>query len=281
MLFDDKQMKKLKEIEIDMLKKFVSICEQLGLKYYLIGGTLLGAVRHKGFIPWDDDIDVGMPRQDYEIFVEKAGMFLPDYIFLQNFRTDKNMIFPFTKLRNVNTTYIETRSKYSKMNQGVWMDIFPLDYYELNELKRNYQIRKVSIINMRIGMEQYIVHNKDRSFARKAIKKIAYKIIKMMYPTLTSAVKRVDSIYSSTAPSDIWVNKSGAYPGKEEVPIEWFGKGCYVDFENMKVSAPVEYDKYLKHIYGDYMTPPPVEKQVSVHDIEVIDLEKSYKEYIK
>lgn len=281
MLFDDKQMKKLKEIEIDMLKKFVSICEQLGLKYYLIGGTLLGAVRYKGFIPWDDDIDVGMPRQDYEIFVEKAGMFLPDYIFLQNFRTDKNMIFPFTKLRNVNTTYIETRSKYSKMNQGVWMDIFPLDYYELNELKRNYQTRKISIINMRIGMEQYIVDNTDRSFARKVTRKIAYKIIKMMYPTLTSAVKRVDSIYSSTVPSDIWVNKSGAYPGKEEVPIEWFGKGCYVDFENMKVSAPVEYDKYLKHIYGDYMTPPPVEKQVSVHDIEVIDLEKSYKEYIK
>lgn len=281
MILDETQMNRIKEIELDMLKAFVSICDQLGLKYYLIGGTLLGAVRHKGFIPWDDDIDVGMPREDYEVFVEKAGKLLPDYIFLQNYRTDENMIFPFTKLRNINTTYIETRTKYSKMNQGVWMDIFPLDYLEVDERKRNFQARKVSIINMRIGMEQYIVDNKNRSFGKKAIRKIGYKIIKMMYPTLSSAVKKVDTIYSSTYHSDIWVNKSGAYPGKEEVPIEWFGKGCDVEFENMKVSAPTEYDKYLTHIYGDYMTPPPVEKQVPVHDIEVIDLERSYKEYIK
>ena len=281
MILDETQMNRIKEIELDMLKAFVSICDQLRLKYYLIGGTLLGAVRHKGFIPWDDDIDVGMPREDYEVFVEKAGKLLPDYIFLQNYRTDENMIFPFTKLRNINTTYIETRTKYSKMNQGVWMDIFPLDYLEVDERKRNFQARKVSIINMRIGMEQYIVDNKNRSFGKKAIRKIGYKIIKMIYPTLSSAVKKVDAIYSSTSHSDIWVNKSGAYPGKEEVPIEWFGKGGDVEFENMKVSAPTEYDKYLTHIYGDYMAPPPVEKQVPVHDIEVIDLEKSYKEYIK
>ena len=88
MILDETQMNRIKEIELDMLKAFVSICDQLGLKYYLIGGTLLGAVRHKGFIPWDDDIDVGMPREDYEVFVEKAGKLLPDYIFLQNYRTD-------------------------------------------------------------------------------------------------------------------------------------------------------------------------------------------------
>lgn len=281
MLLDDKQMKKLKEIEIDILTEFVRICDQLHLRYYLIGGTLLGAVRHKGFIPWDDDIDVGMPREDYEVFVEKAGKLLPDYIFLQNYRTDENMIFPFTKLRNSNTTYIETRSKNSKMNQGVWMDIFPLDFYESNKLRRDYLAIKVSMINQRIGMEQYIVDNKNRSFAKKVIRKIVHRIIKMMYPTLNSAVKKVDTIYSSTAPGDILVNKSGTYLGKEEVPAEWFGKGCFVDFENMRVCAPIEFDKYLKHIYGDYMTPPPVEKRVSVHDIEVIDLEKSYKEYLK
>ena len=202
MILNESQMKRIKDIELDMLKVFVSICDQLGLKYYLIGGTLLGAVRHKGFIPWDDDIDVGMPREDYEVFVEKAGKLLPDYIFLQNYRTDENMIFPFTKLRNINTTYIETRTKYSKMNQGVWMDIFPLDYFEVDDRKRNFQTRKVSIINMRIGMEQYIVDNKNRSFAKKAIRKIAYRIIKMMYPTLNSAVKKVDAIYSSASYSE-------------------------------------------------------------------------------
>ena len=281
MLLNDIQMKKLKEIEIDMLKAFVSICDQLGLKYYLICGTLLGAVRHKGFIPWDDDIDVGMPREDYEVFVEKAGKLLPDYIFLQNYRTDENMIFPFTKLRNNNTTYIETRSKDSKMNQGVWMDIFPLDFYESKKLRRDYQEIMVSMINQRIGMEQFVVGDKNRSFPKKVIRRIVHGIIKKMYPTLNSAVKKVDTIYSSTAPGDILVNKSGTYLGKEEVPAAWFGKGCYVDFENMRVCAPIEYDKYLTHIYGDYMTPPPVEKQVSVHDIEVIDLEKSYKDYIK
>lgn len=281
MVLNDEQMIRIKKIELDMLKVFVSICEQLGLKYYLIGGTLLGAVRHKGFIPWDDDIDVGMPRKDYEIFVERAGMFLPDYIFLQNYRTDENMIFPFTKLRNSNTTYIEVRTKKSKMNQGAWIDIFPLDFYENNERKRKILTKRISMINMRIGMEQHFVDNRTRSFVRSSMRKLVFAFIRKRYPTLKSAVKKVDDIYSSTSPSDIWVNKSGAYPGKEEVPVKWFGKGCYVVFENMKVCAPIEYDKYLKHIYGDYMTPPPIEKQIPVHDIEVIDLEKSYREYIK
>ncbi len=280
MILNEIQMAEIKKIEVDMLREFVKICEKLNLQYYLIGGTLLGAIRHQGFIPWDDDIDIGMPRHDYEIFVEKAGELFSDPFFLQNYRTDSYMIFPFSKLRNSNTTYIEKRSKYSKMNQGVWIDIFPLDYYEQDNFKRKAQAFSISLINMRIGEEQFFEDKRERSLIKKALRNVFLKLLRIRFPNLQDAVKRIDRIYASSPKSNILVNKCGAYPGKEEIPEEWFGVGCKVIFENMELNAPIKYDQYLSHIYGDYMSLPPEEKQITVHNIEIIDFKKSYKEYI-
>lgn len=281
MLLDDRQIQRIKEIEIDMLSEFIRICEKLHLRYYLIGGTLLGAIRHKGFIPWDDDIDIGMPREDYEIFIEKAAELLPDYLFLQNYKIDKYMIFPFAKIRNNNTTYVENRSKNSHMHQGVWIDIFPLDYYERNKMRRMINNVQVTLINLRIAEEENLEIRSNCSILHKIIKHVCTKAIRLRYPKLQNAVKRIDDIYSSCRKGNIVVNNSGAYPGKEAIPLEWFGDGVFVEFEKMKLRAPVQYDKYLSHIYGDYMTLPPINKQKSVHDIEIIDLDNSYKKYFK
>ena len=129
------EQEKLKQIELNLLVCFKEICEKHKLDYFLTGGTLLGAVRHKGFIPWDDDIDVGMPREDYETFLRVASSCLPDGIFLQTRKTDPEVPFNFAKLRDSRTTFIETSIKDLDINHGVYIDIFPIDYFPASKFQ--------------------------------------------------------------------------------------------------------------------------------------------------
>lgn len=122
-------MNELQQKERDLLKIFIDFCDKNKLTYFLVGGTLLGAIRHKGFIPWDDDIDVAMPREDYDKFIVLASKhFTKDKdVFFQNYRTDKYYPYVFSKLRDSNTTFIEKIYKHVDMNHGVYIDIFPID----------------------------------------------------------------------------------------------------------------------------------------------------------
>lgn len=139
-------LEQLKVVELEMLKEFISVCKKLNLRYYALGGTLLGAVRHKGFIPWDDDIDIGMPRADYEIFIRKAQTLFPDHLFIQSIHSENDYLMCFAKLRNSHTTFIESSLRDFKINHGIYIDIFPLDFYpeKLSEHKR-FWIKKKTI----------------------------------------------------------------------------------------------------------------------------------------
>ena len=129
MTLTPEQVSALKQVELDIFVEIINVCDKLKLRYYVVGGTLLGAVRHKGFIPWDDDIDLGMLREDFNIFLEKAPALLPDHMFLQTIWTDSGYLAPYAKVRNNNTTFIESTVAHQNMNHGVFVDIFPLDYY--------------------------------------------------------------------------------------------------------------------------------------------------------
>ena len=120
-------MNDLQKALLEIFKAFVAVCEKHHLRYYLIGGTCLGAVRHKGFIPWDDDIDVGLPREDYEKFIQLQDEFKDTPYFIQTWKSDPKYIYGYAKLRNSNTTYIENFYKHFQFNQGLWIDIFPID----------------------------------------------------------------------------------------------------------------------------------------------------------
>lgn len=120
-------MTELQEIEFGLLQQFLSVCEQLNLTYYLVCGSALGAVKYGGFIPWDDDIDVALPRKDYEIFCREAPRILPEWCFLQNYHSEPQYYLLGSKLRDSRTTYIEMMTDHLKINQGVFIDIFPLD----------------------------------------------------------------------------------------------------------------------------------------------------------
>ncbi|MDD6152431.1 MAG: LicD family protein [Elusimicrobia bacterium] len=255
-------VKKLQQIELNMLKIFLEICEKENLHYYLLGGTLLGAVRHKGFIPWDDDIDIGMPRKDYEIFLSVAKKYLPTYYFLQTCYTDKGYPLPFAKLRDSRTVYKEKPLRNLHMNHGVWIDIFPLDFCPKHYFWFNIYFR---LLRKRVFCQVEGI----RTLKHKALKYLSYLIC----PSWHKAVKRQDLLMKSVkkyAPSTI--NWGGAYGKKEIVPTEWYAEGTVLTFEGLQVKGPKHYDKWLRHIYGNYMKLPPLEKRVAAHEPAEIKL---------
>ena len=119
-------LRELQLVEMSMLLDVVAICEKNKINYYLSSGTLLGAVRHKGFIPWDDDVDIEMPIQDYRKFLSIAQDSLGDDYFVQTFMTDPNYQFSYTHIRKNNTTYVKAHSINDNIHHGVWIDVFPL-----------------------------------------------------------------------------------------------------------------------------------------------------------
>ena len=149
-------MNELQKVEFDLLRYFIEICEKLNLNYFLVCGSALGAARHEGFIPWDDDMDVGMYREDYNKFMKLAPALLPEGIFLQNYKTDPKYPHVFAKLRNSNTTYIEKSAKDLDINHGIYIDIFPLDGYPENRseqkklafLKKWYKLQLASAFKL-------------------------------------------------------------------------------------------------------------------------------------
>ena len=122
----------IQKILLELLKIFVDICQEYDLQYFLVAGSALGAVKYQGFIPWDDDIDVAMPRADYEKFLQLAPEKLPQWCFMQNYKTDPAFPHVFTKLRNSNTTFIEKGMAKLPINPGMYIDIFQIDGYPEN-----------------------------------------------------------------------------------------------------------------------------------------------------
>lgn len=266
------QIIQLKQIELNMFKAFIDVCEKLELKYYVIGGTLLGAIRHQGFIPWDDDIDVGMPRSDYEIFLEKGQAILEDDMFIQTIHTDEKYLMCFAKIRKHNTTFIESSVGHLDINHGVYIDIFPLDYYPNEKQLKKFKKQELWC-KKRIACEFKLSKNNT---LKKRIEKF---ILRMLFPSVKAVTHKRDYLYKSLPQNKYIANYGGAWGEKEVVPAVWFGEGVDVSFEGISVKAPREYDKYLTQLYGNYMEFPPIEKRVSHHYVDVIDLEKSYLNY--
>lgn len=277
-VFEGEQLQRLKEIELDMLKECIGVCDKLGIKYYLIGGTLLGAVRHKGFIPWDDDIDIAMNREDYEIFVENAHKYLPENLFVQTRKTDSDCLMNFAKIRNSDTAFIESTSKALKINHGVFIDIFPLDAFGGSKFFKKVFLFKKHCL--RIAIEKG--YNLERVKVSSPVKRFLNGILGLLMLGISpkSASEMREKLFTSCKNGDMLANHSGAWGVKEIVPSSWYGDGEFLEFEGISVRCPKDYKLWLEQVYGDYMKLPPEEKRVSHHYVEVIDLYKSYKEYV-
>ncbi len=252
------------------------ICKELELTYYLVCGSALGAAKYKGFIPWDDDIDVALPRGDYEIFCQKAQSMLPTHLFLQNHRTDPYYPLIFSKIRNSNTTFIEKSYAGTNINHGVYIDVFPLDGYpndsrlreDIEKEKRRYLLTRLCCFDVKrtwktallVAVQKVLgVHRHPAKFVERAENRLKQY---------------------STDESVVWCNH-GNWQGKlEYAPCEQYAEGTWAEFEGLRVRIPEKYDEYLTQKYGDWRSDPPKSQMSGHHYHYICDTERSYKEFV-
>ena len=269
------ERKKVWAIELDLYLEFAKVCKKNNLKYFTDGGTTLGAVRHKGFIPWDDDIDVCMPREDYEKFIRLSSEFREPY-FLQNSHTDSNHAFSFTRLRNSNTCVVMRKFQYCHFNQGIYIDIFPLD----NEFYDTY-------FDRRKKMEKLVM--RGSAFMRKNYPEKEPRDIELIdkyLPEFSSSEENYDeinkfameNINANTEYVSLIVSTKYA-PEKKIWPKYIFDDYVESDFCGHKVRIPKGYDEQLKIYFGNYWEFPPVESRGGWHDDLTFYPDEKYEEF--
>ena len=269
------QMKAVWNVEIDLLMQLIDICRQLGLRVWVADGTLLGAVRHKGFIPWDNDIDVVMLRDDYDRLMQEGPNLFAHPYFLQTPYSDKDYFRGHSQLRNTETAAIRPSDSYRPFNQGIFIDIFPLDAVPEDEAKLQTVLKSVRrttrflkakdtpiLLSGRIGL----LFRKWR--CKWAVKKQGWNAIYQ---------KGVDDMLRSTSLNDCRYVAELGYSGTEYLLDKHIFDGTVMlDFEQVQVPAPAGFEQYLRTQYGeDYMTPRQI---ATAHDDAILDTERSYTE---
>ena len=266
--------KKLWAILLDLLLKFDEVCKKHKLKYSLAFGSILGAVRHNGFIPWDDDIDVCMPRDDYEKLIKLSGEFTNPY-FLQTPYSDKFSAYSWAKLRNSNTTMASKHFAFNNMDHGVLIDIFPYDKWDYNDNEAFDVIKYLAIENstfMRLKNPYLDENNKRRVRNWAGIDSLD------VYNTIQKIAQKYSSIetdYVLFAVCTIYGYKRMLMFKKDYEEI------VYKNFEGFEFPIPKGYDRILKTVYGDYMEFPPVEKRGQWHNDLIIDTDVSYRDRVE
>lgn len=243
----------VKEAELNILLYFKSVCEENGLKYYLHGGTLIGALRHHGFIPWDDDIDVAMPREDYQKFIAITQNSDNQYKVL-NADSNDQYYYAFAKMTDTTTTVVNNNEK---TKYGVFIDVFPIDEIPTPGIIRKIYFTKAyvyKIILMHLNEQE---KKRDRNIVKIVLRFLVnqfnhHKILKK-FDSLTQPYPKSQQVSTITTGSqwDISYEKS------------WFSDQVSVEFEGYHFPAPIGYDELLRKYFGNYMTLPPKEKQVA------------------
>ena len=269
------------DAELSMVKEVQRICERHNLQYFAVYGTLLGAIRNEGFIPWDDDIDIAMFREDYEKFLEYAKTELPESIFLQTSETEEDYFFGHTKLRLNHTSairYVQYPENY-RFHQGVFMDVFALD--NVPDGKIAYAVHR-KIAGWMLSLIYYAKYYYRVNYHAPAAQ-IKHKIVTLLLPT-NRAVRRTYRIYQR------WIqlpNRKNTRRCAVTSPFyhldeciwekSWLESTVKKPFQGIELPVPAEFDAVLKKNYGDYMRPV---QEPSAHGGGILyDFEHDYRDY--
>ena len=270
--------KEIWAIELDLLMQLDKVCKENNLHYCVGAGTLLGAIRHHGFIPWDDDIDVYMLRHDYDKLMELAKEFQYPY-FLQNTYTDSNEISWFSRLRNAETTGATKRELYIDICKGIFIDIFPLDGICDNKTEDKKQEKKNELLKRicrlyNVTRRKYPDKRGNTSIKKRILKKVLKLVLscpKLLFRTYDNNLKK----YSSNS-TKIWGNRTLVFEcPKSRRPLKDYQECVMMPFEFIEVPVPKAYDSMLRQQYGDYMKIPE-NKGSDMHGELVISTDYAY-----
>ncbi len=247
--------------QLEIMKEIHKICKENGITYYLCGGTTLGAVRHQGFIPWDDDLDIVLPRKDYEALMKKLKECLPEPYWLQDYTTDAGYWQPFAKVRKRGTVYKEAGMEAVPDSLcGIWVDIFPLDYVKRkNSLALKMRKQIVRTIGFTLRKKKFGLN--VGSFSRRYVPAI---VLWSVFPRAwlkkwqVMAMKGIGGCPQYPYLASI---SSGYDISKETYPREWFAEGVEMPFEDALFCVPKDYHRYLTQLFGEYMQLPPAQKR--------------------
>lgn len=245
---------------LEIAKEFARICERNNIPYYMLGGTMLGAIRHKGFIPWDDDMDFGIPREYYNQALKILEKELPEKYKCCTYIKNDAVKAPFAKITDTTTRMDDLKIDLPKEKQiGLNIDIFPLDYCNNND-------KKIKTIYKWIKFGQVVyIYPPFKSKTRTVVKKILQVICPYKHKYILT---KINTLAASLEKGEYLANFFGRWKEKEIIPSEWYGTNTKFKFEDTEFNGLKEFDKYLTHLYNDYMQLPPLEKRGG-HSVEV------------
>lgn len=269
--YEAEALRRLHEIEIDILKEIMRVCQENDLTMFIDWGTLLGAMRHGGFIPWDDDIDISMPRKDYERFLEIAPSQLAEGYFLQHFSTEEKSPTYWAKVRRDGTVFVEDYAKDIPIHQGVFVDVMPYDATPEEPAMQEKHRKKIAFWE-----QVYIAKDVSRTMTRTGMRKLLGMVLRSglhlllrpvpkawLYRKLDRVLRQYEgrgSRYMATI-----CTAKGVRRMDEVFPVK------QAKFEDIMVPVPNQPERLLEQAYGDYMQLPPEEQRVG-HCPELFDL---------
>ena len=272
MLINQETMDRMHLLQLEMLRELVRVMDILGIKYYMVHGSLLGAIRDHDFIKEDDDIDIAIFREDYNRLIVEGQSLLKSEYFLQNSVTD-NFPLPFAKLRKQKTAFIQPVLKNCNCNQGIYIDIFPIDY----------EGRGLVFKIKRYLMENRIAEIISLERKRTALQRVKSVLVRLMYRSYDTTLLKRELLYSSQKATET-VCIYGGKTSERGMPISWFGNPIEEQFCGLKVTIPRQSAEYLRRIYGDdYFSHNPAQGRFDNKLIEIsakiLDFDQSYKLY--
>ena len=275
---DNETLKKIWTVELDLLEQFDRFCKTFDLTYYADYGTLLGAVRHRGFIPWDDDIDVSMMRPDYDRLLSLAeSYFKPPYFFQHCYNTPGSL-WGLSKLINDDTTCIETRELPPGYHHGIFLDVFVLDYAAEDDAHPSALDRMLDDTWLAVSNPEYLLHKMKNGYRPEISADMISGIVAM---PLASKLQLLDGMLAQAFDQAKKVNRFSFdkatnfdFPSRD---IRYFEKTVMLPYENTSISAPSHYHEILSGDYGDYMTPRQVG---NYHAGAFFDPDRPWRSYI-